>query len=76
MVLPRSAPPYAVLGFPGFHVIAAPIDEERLAAAALGLVPAGAPLFAQVAPGNSSSLRAVLAAGYQPIGSEVLFTPG
>lgn len=48
---------------------------RRLAAAARGLVPGGAPLFAQVAPANSSSLRAVLAAGFRPIGSEVLFTP-
>lgn len=31
------------------------------------------PLFAQVSPGNSASLRAFLAAGYRPIGSEVLF---
>jgi hypothetical protein len=31
------------------------------------------PLFAQVSPGNSASVRAFLAAGYRPIGSEVLF---
>lgn len=31
------------------------------------------PVFAQVSPGNSASLRAFLAAGYRPIGSEVLF---
>lgn len=31
------------------------------------------PIFAQVSPGNSASLRAFLAAGYRPIGSEVLF---
>lgn len=30
-------------------------------------------VFAQVAPGNAASLRAVLAAGYHPIGAEVLF---
>lgn len=45
---------------------------RALAAAAFGLVPAGTPLFAQVSPGNSHSLRATLAAGYRPIGGEVL----
>jgi GNAT superfamily N-acetyltransferase len=45
---------------------------RALAAAALGLLPAGTPVFAQVAPGNSTSLRATLAAGYTPIGGEVL----
>jgi hypothetical protein len=44
-----------------------------LAAAARALVPAGEPLFAQVTPGNVASLRALLAAGYVPVGSEVLF---
>jgi len=44
-----------------------------LARAALKLVTDGEPLFAQVAPGNVASLRAFLAAGYKPIGSEVLF---
>ncbi|MEY2454679.1 MAG: hypothetical protein QOD92_4253 [Acidimicrobiaceae bacterium] len=33
------------------------------------------PLFAQVTPGNVASVRACLAAGYVPIGSEVLFSP-
>lgn len=45
---------------------------RALAAAALGLLPAGTPVFAQVSPGNSVSLRATLAAGYRPIGGEVL----
>lgn len=44
-----------------------------LARAALGVVPEGEPLYAQVAPGNVASLRAFLRAGYRPIGSEVLF---
>ena len=44
-----------------------------LAAAARRLIPEDAYVFAQVAPGNASSLRALLAAGYRPIGSEVLF---
>jgi GNAT superfamily N-acetyltransferase len=45
-----------------------------LAAAALGLLPAGTPVFAQVSPGNSISLRATLAVGFAPIGAEVLLT--
>lgn len=44
-----------------------------LARAALGTVPEGEPLYAQVAPGNVASLRAFLRAGYRPIGAEVLF---
>jgi hypothetical protein len=46
---------------------------RALAEAARVLGPAGEPLFAQVSPGNAASLRAFLAAGYRPIGSEVLF---
>ncbi|MGY1815235.1 GNAT family N-acetyltransferase [Blastococcus sp. SYSU D00820] len=46
-----------------------------LAAAAPGFVPDGAPLWAQVAPANTASLRAFLAAGYRPVGAEVLFGP-
>jgi hypothetical protein len=48
---------------------------RRLVAAARGLVPAGEPLFAQVAPGNAASMRSTLAAGFVPIGAEVLFAP-
>ena len=46
---------------------------RRLAIAARGCIPEGEPLFAQVAPGNAASVRSVLAAGFRPIGSEVLF---
>jgi GNAT superfamily N-acetyltransferase len=46
---------------------------RRLAAAARHLTPAGVPLFAQVAPGNAASLRVVAAAGFRPVGAEVLF---
>ena len=46
---------------------------RRLALAARDLVPTGEALFAQVAPGNVASVRAVLAAGFRPIGGEVLF---
>ena len=44
-----------------------------LFAAARRLVPLDEPLFAQVSPGNAASLRAVLGAGFKPVGSEVLF---
>ncbi|MFI9565841.1 hypothetical protein [Streptomyces rishiriensis] len=43
---------------------------------ALTLVPGGEPVFAAVAPGNARSLRAFLAAGFTPIGSEALVRPG
>jgi GNAT superfamily N-acetyltransferase len=46
---------------------------RRLVAAARGLVPAGEPLWAQVAPGNATSMRSALAAGFVPVGAEVLF---
>jgi len=46
---------------------------RRLVAAARGLVPAGEPLWAQVAPGNAASLRSTLAAGFVPVAAEVLF---
>ncbi|HEV7625968.1 MAG TPA: hypothetical protein VGO89_05685, partial [Streptomyces sp.] len=43
---------------------------------ALSLVPEGEPVFAAVSPGNARSLRAFLAAGFTPIGSEVVLRPG
>jgi GNAT superfamily N-acetyltransferase len=46
-----------------------------LASAAPSLVPDGARVWAQVAPANTASLRAFLAAGYRPAGAEVLFGP-
>jgi GNAT superfamily N-acetyltransferase len=48
---------------------------SALALAARAYVPDGAPLWAQVAPANTASLRAFLAAGYRPVGAEVLFGP-
>lgn len=42
---------------------------------ALTLVPAGEPVFAAVSPGNARSLRAFLACGFQPVGSEVVLRP-
>ncbi len=46
---------------------------RALASAARSKVPQGEPVFAQVTPGNAASVRALLAAGYRPIGQEVLF---
>jgi GNAT superfamily N-acetyltransferase len=46
---------------------------RHMAETARTLAPPAEPLFAQVTPGNAASLRAFLAAGYRPIGSEVLF---
>jgi hypothetical protein len=71
-------------GLAGRLEVSLEVDPERrgegagtgLASAARSLVPAGEPLFAQVAPGNVASLRAFLRAGYRPIGAEVLFLRG
>lgn len=41
-------------------------------AAARHLVPGGEPLWAQISPGNAASVRAFLAAGFLPVGAEVL----
>ena len=46
---------------------------RRLALAARTFVPDGKAIFAQVAPGNVASVRALLSAGFRPIGGEVLF---
>ncbi|MEU3192148.1 GNAT family N-acetyltransferase [Streptomyces sp. NPDC006992] len=48
---------------------------RALAAAARALVPPDEALWAQVAPGNAASLRAFLAAGFVPVGAEVLLRP-
>nr|WP_245687086.1 GNAT family N-acetyltransferase [Peterkaempfera griseoplana] len=45
---------------------------RALALALRHLVPEGAPLWAQIAPGNAPSVRAFQAAGYRPIGAEAL----
>jgi len=46
----------------------------RLAIAARHLAPAGAPLWAQIAPANAASVRAFLAAGFRPVGAEALLS--
>jgi GNAT superfamily N-acetyltransferase len=71
-------------GLAGRREVAFEVDPARrnrglgrsLAAAARHLTPPGEPLFAQVAPGNAASLRVVEAAGFRPIGAEVLFHRG
>ena len=68
-------------GLTGRIEVAVEVDEpsrggglgRALAVAGLVLAPPAEPVFAQVSPGNAASLRAFLAAGYRPIGSEVLF---
>jgi ribosomal protein S18 acetylase RimI-like enzyme len=47
---------------------------RRLIRAGLALLNPGERCWAQVAPGNAASLRALLACGFVPIGSEVLIT--
>ena len=46
---------------------------RALATAGLGLLPEGTPVWAQVAPGNAASVRAMLGAGFRPVGAEILF---
>ena len=47
---------------------------RALAAAARHLVPASAPVWAQIAPANAASVRAFLAAGFRPVGAEAHLT--
>jgi hypothetical protein len=70
-------------GIGGRWEVAVEVDAARrgrglgrsLATAARHLVPGGAPLWAQVAPGNAASVRAFLAAGFRPAGAEAVLTP-
>jgi hypothetical protein len=48
---------------------------SRLAADALSMVPAGRLAVAAVAPGNAASVRALLSAGFLPLGSLQLLRP-
>ena len=48
---------------------------RALVVAARHLIPDGAVLWAQVAPGNAASVRAILAAGFVPVGAEALLVP-
>ncbi len=68
-------------GVAGRWEVAVEVDEgarqrglgRRLVAAARHLA-GGAPVWAQVSAGNARSLRAFQAAGYRPVGSEVLLS--
>ena len=46
---------------------------REIAGAAVRLLPAGTPVWAQVAPGNAASVRAMFGAGFRPVGAEILF---
>jgi GNAT superfamily N-acetyltransferase len=69
-------------GIAGRWEVAVEIDEEArgaglgrtLASAARHVVPDGAALWAQIAPGNAASVRAFLAAGFRPLGAECHLT--
>jgi GNAT superfamily N-acetyltransferase len=70
-------------GLAGRWELALEVDElargrglgTALVTAARHLVPDGALLWAQVAPGNAASVRAILAAGFAPVGAEALLVP-
>jgi len=49
---------------------------RALAAASRWLAPPGEGIFMQVAPGNVASIRAILAGGFVPVGTEILFREG
>ncbi|MER7394351.1 hypothetical protein ABT381_02370, partial [Streptomyces sp. NPDC000151] len=49
---------------------------RRLAAAGRHFVPPGEAVWAQVAPANGASVRALLAAGFVPVGAEALLKRG
>jgi GNAT superfamily N-acetyltransferase len=70
-------------GLAGRWELALEVDEPArgrglgtaLVTAARHLVPDGALLWAQVAPGNAASVRAILAARFAPVGAEALLVP-
>jgi GNAT superfamily N-acetyltransferase len=69
-------------GLAGRFEVAVEVEQEHrgrglgtgLATAARHLVPAGATLWAQVAPANAASVRAFLRAGFRPVGAEALLS--
>ena len=71
------------LSFDGLAVVSYEIAAEsrgsgwgtRTVRAARDLVPQGEPVLALVSPGNVSSLRAALGAGFGPVGSVQLYCP-
>jgi hypothetical protein len=45
---------------------------RALVLSAVRTLPHGTPVWAQVAPGNAASVRGVIAAGFRPVGAEIL----
>ena len=70
-------------GLGGLPELSFEVDADRRGAGlgrsllhdALALAPPGEPVLAAVAPGNAASLRALLAAGFTPLGSVQLVRP-
>jgi L-amino acid N-acyltransferase YncA len=70
-------------GLGGLLELSFEVDADRRGAGlgrsllrdALAVAPAGEPVLAAVAPGNAASLRALLAAGFTPLGSVQLVHP-
>jgi GNAT superfamily N-acetyltransferase len=70
-------------GLGGLLELSFEVDADRRGAGlgrgllrdALALAPPGEPVLAAVAPGNAASLRALLAAGFTPLGSVQLVRP-
>jgi hypothetical protein len=70
-------------GVAGRYEVAVEVDPDRRGRGAARtalltarhLVPAGEPLWAQIAPGNAASVRAFLAAGFLPLAAEALLAP-
>lgn len=77
----RSAVVVASTGLAGLTELGFELEPDRrgtgagpaLVSDALSALPAGQLVIAAVAPGNAASLRAVLAAGFRPLGSMQLF---
>ncbi|GAA0614784.1 hypothetical protein GCM10009547_15810 [Sporichthya brevicatena] len=71
-------------GIGGLIELSFELDQSRrgagggtaLVRAGLAAVPAGELVVAACAPGNAASMRALLRAGFSPVGSIQLFTPG
>lgn len=69
-------------GVAGRREVAVEVDPDyrsrglgsQLVAAARHLLPAGATLWAQIAPANAASVRAFLRAGFRPVGAEALLS--
>ena len=75
MVIKVSEIPEEGIRLEGASAFPEPFQDRtwRLEDVQLAVDKDGDVVFAQVAPGNAASLRAFLAAGFSPIGSEVLF---